>query len=317
MQRGSGMKVCTAQIPTPSCCSPKANARPGAPGGVTSTTHVTTSHEVNFTRESYNVSRSQLLHKAAPAAAFALLLLPSLRPRQAAAAVIEEEAAQNIFDSASACAASVHIRLSNGEAEGLGSGIVWPDGRGHVVTNYHVIKSIVSDRSGSKALTVGLIIDETEKSTEYAAEVLQTDADNDLAVLRIDAPPAMLAKVTVGSSRQLRVGQSVFAIGSPFGYGKSLSAGVVSGLNRAIPSPVGTMIRGAIQTDAAISSGNSGGPLLDSRGHLVGVNTSTFTRLGTGRSSGVNFAIPADLLVQVIPAMIVSGTQRSPPPGNS
>lgn len=73
----------------------------------------------------------------------------------------------------------------------------------------------------------------------------------------------------------------------------------------------------AVQTDAAISSGNSGGPLLDSRGHLVGVNTSTFTRLGTGRSSGVNFAIPADLLVQVIPAMIVSGTQRSPRPANS
>lgn len=99
--------------------------------------------------EGCGLSRSQLLQKATHAA-FALVLLPGLAPSQAAAAIVEEEAAQNIFESTSSCAASVRIRLSNGEAEGLGSGIVWPDGRGHIVTNYHVIKSIVSDRTGNK-----------------------------------------------------------------------------------------------------------------------------------------------------------------------
>jgi len=229
------------------------------------------------------------------------------------AAIIEEDAAQRLYEAVGACCTSVHIRLANGEGEGLGSGVVWPDGLGHVVTNYHVVKSIVSDFGGSKTLTVGLG-DGGAADREYPAEVLFTDADNDLAVLRIAQPPANLPTIAVGTSGKLRVGQSVFAIGSPFGYGKSLSTGVVSGLRRAIPSPVGTIIRGAIQTDAAISSGNSGGPLLDSGGRLVGINTASYTRSGTGRSSGVNFALPIDLVLQVVPNMIVSGTQRSPRP---
>lgn len=114
--------------------------------------------------------------------------------------------------------------------------------------------------------------------------------------------------MTIGTSRELRVGQSCFAIGNPYGYENTLTTGVISGLGREIPSPNGKAIRGAIQTDAAINAGNSGGPLIDSYGHVIGVNTATFTRKGTGMSSGVNFAIPIDIVVRVVPYLIVYGT---------
>uniref|UniRef100_A0A0D9Y1H5 Protease Do-like 5, chloroplastic n=1 Tax=Leersia perrieri TaxID=77586 RepID=A0A0D9Y1H5_9ORYZ len=172
--------------------------------------------------------------------------------------------------------------------EGTGSGFVW-DTAGHIV--------FLEDSSG----------------TSYSKEgtLVGCDPSYDLAVLKVDVDGDRLRPALIGTSKGLRVGQSCFAIGNPYGYEHTLTTGVVSGLGREIPSPNGRPIRGAIQTDAAINSGNSGGPLIDSYGHVIGVNTATFTRKGTGISSGVNFAIPIDTVVQSVPNLIVYGTSVS------
>ncbi|KAG1670359.1 hypothetical protein FOA52_000119 [Chlamydomonas sp. UWO 241] len=210
-------------------------------------------------------------------------------------------------------------------AEAVGTGVVW-DAFGHIVTNYHVIANV--DKAMLPLLTKVLVSDATGRNvTECSVELAGADALHDLAVLRIvgtdgagvdasgsgdggggaSGPPPPLTPIRLGRSADLKVGQYTFAIGSSFGLSRTLSAGVVSGLDRSIPSPVGTRIYGVVQTDAAINAGNSGGPLLDSSARLVALNTATFTRSGTGRGSGVNFALPADLLADVVPKLIVYG----------
>ncbi|XP_078428825.1 DEGP protease 5 isoform X2 [Wolffia australiana] len=188
---------------------------------------------------------------------------------------------------------------------GVGSGFVW-DSSGHVVTNYHVIEKLAMDQSGLLRCK-----DPSGKTFSREGKLIGLDPAHDLAVLKVDVSGEKLRPVNVGSSRDLRVGQSCYAIGNPYGYDHTLTTGIVSGLGREIPSPNGGPIRGAIQTDAAINSGNSGGPLIDSHGRVIGVNTATFTRRGTGMSSGVNFAIPIDLVVQTVPYLIVNGTATS------
>lgn len=152
------------------------------------------------------------------------------------------------------------------------------------------------------------LVDAKGNSFSRVAKIVGFDPAYDLAVLKVDVDRSGLKPVILGTSRDLHVGQSCFAIGSPYGYEDTLTTGVVSGLGREIPSPNGQAIRGAIQTDAAINSGNSGGPLIDSYGHVIGVNTATFTRKGSGVSSGVNFAIPIDTVVRTVPSLIVYGT---------
>ncbi|KAJ9135845.1 hypothetical protein P3X46_032973 [Hevea brasiliensis] len=171
------------------------------------------------------------------------------------------------------------IEDENAKVEGTGSGFIW-DKFGHIVTNYHVVDKLATDRSG-------------------------------LQRCKVDVEGHELKPAVLGTSRDLRVGQNCFAIGNPYGYENTLTTGVVSGLGREIPSPNGRAIRGAIQTDAAINAGNSGGPLINSYGHVIGVNTATFTRKGTGVSSGVNFAIPIDTVVRTVPHLIVYGTAYS------
>ncbi|KAF8053221.1 hypothetical protein N665_1448s0006 [Sinapis alba] len=194
----------------------------------------------------------------------------------------------------------------NAKIEGTGSGFVW-DKRGHIVTNYHVIAKLATDQSGLQRCKVSLV-DATGTKFTKEGKIVGLDPDNDLAVLKIETEGRELKPVALGTSSDLRVGQSCFAIGNPYGYENTLTIGVVSGLGREIPSPNGKSIREAIQTDADINSGNSGGPLLDSYGHTIGVNTATFTRKGTGMSSGVNFAIPIDTVVRTVPYLIVYGT---------
>ncbi|OMO74227.1 Peptidase S1C [Corchorus olitorius] len=193
--------------------------------------------------------------------------------------------------------------------EGTGSGFVW-DKFGHIVTNYHVIDKLATDQTGLQRCKVFLV---DAKGTSFYKEgkLVGIDPAYDLAVLKVDVEGYELKPVVVGTSRDLRVGQSCFAIGNPFGYENTLTTGVVSGLGREIPSPNGRAIRGAIQTDASINAGNSGGPLIDSYGHVIGVNTATFTRRGTGISSGVNFAIPIDTVMRTVPYLIVYGTPYS------
>ncbi|PHU09014.1 Protease Do-like 5, chloroplastic, partial [Capsicum chinense] len=186
----------------------------------------------------------------------------------------------------------------NAKVQGTGSGFIW-DKFGHIVTNYHVIAKLATDSSGLQRCKVSLVNAKGE-SIAKEAKIIGVDPAYDLAVLKVDVEGVEVKPVSVGTSRGLRVGQSCFAIGNPYGFENTLTTGVVSGLGREIPAPNGATIKGAIQTDAAINAGNSGGPLIDSSGHVIGVNTATFTRRGSGMSSGVNFAIPIDTVVRTI-----------------
>lgn len=180
---------------------------------------------------------------------------------------------------------------------GTGSGFVWDD-EGHIVTNYHVIQE------ASSAEVVFF------DHSSFKAELVGTSANHDLAVLRIRAPKNLLRPVLVGESHDLQVGQSVFAIGNPFGLNQTLTTGVVSAKSRTIRTPGGTTIDDAIQIDAAINPGNSGGPLLDSAGRLVGVNTAIYSPSGV--SAGVGFSIPVDIVNRVVPQIIQNGNYEPP-----
>jgi S1-C subfamily serine protease len=176
--------------------------------------------------------------------------------------------------------------------EGTGSGFMW-DEEGHIVTNYHVIRT-----------ANGCQVTLADNST-YSAELVGAAPAKDLAVLRIDAPKRLLRPIPVGTSRDLLVGQKVFAIGNPFGLDQTLTTGVISALNREIQSVARQPIQGVIQTDAAINPGNSGGPLLDSAGRLIGVNTAIFSP--SGAYAGIGFAIPVDTVNEVVPKLIQQG----------
>jgi S1-C subfamily serine protease len=180
---------------------------------------------------------------------------------------------------------------------GSGSGFVWDD-RGHVVTNFHVIQ-------GASAAKVTL----ADQST-WEAELVGVAPEKDLAVLRIDAPVARLRPIPVGTSHDLLVGQTVLAIGNPFGLDQTLTTGVISALGREIESAARIPIRDVIQTDAAINPGNSGGPLLDSAGRLIGVNTAIYSP--SGAYAGIGFAIPADTVNWVVSDLIAHGKVMRP-----
>lgn len=175
---------------------------------------------------------------------------------------------------------------------GTGTGFVW-DEAGHIVTNFHVIQ-------GANAARVTLA-----DQSSHRAELVGAFPDRDLAVLKINVAKSRLPPIPLGTSRDLQVGQRVYAIGNPFGLDQTLTTGIVSALNREIESVTRRTIRGAIQTDAAINPGNSGGPLLDSAGRLIGVNTAIFST--SGASAGIGFAIPVDEVNRIVPRLIRDG----------
>ncbi len=188
------------------------------------------------------------------------------------------------------------MMLGSRPIEGSGSGWVL-DKQGHIVTNHHVIDN-------SDSITVTLF-----KGEPIPAKVVGTDPQNDIAVLRIDAAPELLHPVVLGQSSPLRVGQRIFAIGSPFGLERTMTIGIVSSLERSIKSPrTNRMIKRIIQVDAALNQGNSGGPLLDSSGSLVGMNTAIAS--ATGENTGVGFAIPVDTIRRVVPQLLQFGEVR-------
>jgi S1-C subfamily serine protease len=180
---------------------------------------------------------------------------------------------------------------------GSGSGFVW-DKEGHIVTNFHVVK-------GADRATVTL----ADQST-WPAKLVGYEASKDLAVLKIEAPANVLIPIPIGQSNNLLVGQSVLAIGNPFGLDQSLSTGIISALGREIESVSGVPIRDVIQTDAAINPGNSGGPLLNSSGELIGVNTAIFSP--SGAFAGIGFSIPVDVVKWVVPDLINFGKLMRP-----
>ncbi|MBV6495863.1 MAG: PDZ domain-containing protein [Acidobacteria bacterium ACB1] len=188
------------------------------------------------------------------------------------------------------------------EGKGNGSGSVI-DANGDILTNYHVIE-------GAQKLTVSFGGDKT-----YPARVIGGDPDTDLAVIRIENPPAGLTVIPLGDSDKLVVGQKVLAIGNPFGLDRTLTTGVISGLQRPIRAVNGRPIDAAIQTDASINPGNSGGPLLDKYGKMIGINSQILSP--QGGSVGVGFAVPVNIAKRVVPQLIQFGEVRRPKLGAS
>ena len=186
--------------------------------------------------------------------------------------------------------------------EGAGSGFVL-DTNGHILTNYHVIEG---------AQPESFEITFNDDST-LSARIVGIDPRNDIAVLKLaeQAPPGLLVPVELGNSANLQVGQRAIAIGNPFGeFSSTLTTGVISALNRTLEGLEGLTISGIIQTDASINRGNSGGPLLDSAGRVIGINTAIFSPTST--SAGVGFAVPVDTVKRVLPDLLSLGRYRHP-----
>jgi S1-C subfamily serine protease len=180
---------------------------------------------------------------------------------------------------------------------GTGSGFIW-DEKGHVVTNWHVVEN-------AQSAHVRLA-----DKRAYEAVLVGASPEHDLAVLKINVPIARPSPVPVGSSHDLRVGQKVFAIGNPFGLDHTLSAGVISALDRSIEDGSGGTIDHLIQTDAAINPGNSGGPLIDSAGRVIGITTAIYSP--SGAFAGIGFAVPVDTVNRVVPHLLAYGAYLRP-----
>ena len=182
--------------------------------------------------------------------------------------------------------------------EGSGSGSVL-DQQGNILTNYHVI-------AGAQKLSVSM-----GGKKDYPAVVVGGDPDTDLAIIRLtEKPEGALTVIPMGDSDKLVVGQKVLAIGNPFGLDRTLTTGVISGLQRPIRARNNRLIEGAIQTDASINPGNSGGPLLDSRGRMIGINSQILSP--SGSSAGVGFAVPVSIAKRVVPQLLKNGAVRRP-----
>lgn len=182
-------------------------------------------------------------------------------------------------------------------AEGSGSGSII-DKLGHITTNYHVIE-------GARDINVTLYTGDS-----YPAILVGQDPDNDVAVLRISAPEESLFPISFGDSSQLKVGMHIIAIGNPFGLERTMSTGIISSLNRRITSKTRRSMKSIIQIDAALNQGNSGGPLLNSLGELIGMNTAIAT--STGDNAGIGFAIPSNTIARVVPQLIQNGRVTRP-----
>lgn len=183
---------------------------------------------------------------------------------------------------------------------GMGSGLVW-DNLGHIVTNYHVV-------ADGDAFSIAF----REDKKQYRAKVVGVDPKNDLAVLKLEEIPKNLKAIVRGDSKALLVGQKALAIGNPLGLDHTLTTGTVSALDRKIKGIGGVSINGMIQTDASINPGNSGGALLDSQGKLIGINTMIYNAGGSSASAGLGFAIPVNIIKDVVPQLIQFGKVNRP-----
>ena len=201
--------------------------------------------------------------------------------------------ASEIYDSASKAVVELAAGGSQGNAQG--SGFVY-DRSGHIVTNQHVV-------AGASSISVSFW-----NGVELDAEVVGTDPSTDLAVIRVDAPAGLLSPLRLGDSSAVDVGDAVLAMGSPFGLEGTITSGIVSALHRQMTAPNNFTITDTIQTDAAINHGNSGGPLLDSRGRVIGVNAQIESE--SGGSDGVGFAIPANTVRSIARQLITTGEVR-------
>ncbi|HEY2412299.1 MAG TPA: trypsin-like peptidase domain-containing protein [Pirellulaceae bacterium] len=188
--------------------------------------------------------------------------------------------------------------MLSAQGEGSGSGSVI-DKNGHILTNYHVVE----DAEEIQVMLFG--------GKAYPANLVGYDAGHDIAILKVDAPADVLFPITFGTSQNLKVGQRVYALGNPFGLEGTMTTGIISNLNRTLPSRVeGHDMQSIIQTDAALNPGNSGGPLLDTNGRLIGMNVAIATK--SGQNAGLGFAIPVSRIARFIPELIANGKITRP-----
>ena len=204
-----------------------------------------------------------------------------------------------IFEKTEASVVQVNVRAADGRIMpgNMGSGFVYSDD-GYIITNNHVIDN-------AKKVTVTFLDGES-----YIAQIIGTDSDLDLAVLKVQTGSTYLQPIPIGDSSQLKVGQEIAAIGNPFGLSGSMTSGIISQMGRLLPQDSGYSIPDVIQTDAAINPGNSGGPLLNMKGEVVGINTAI--QSATGEFTGVGFAVPSNTVKKVIPVLIEDGIFHHP-----
>jgi S1-C subfamily serine protease len=212
-----------------------------------------------------------------------------------------EQALVDVFERCSPSVASiqtsamVRTRWGIQEQSGAGSGFVWDDA-GIVVTNHHVVQD-----AREVFVTVG--------GRNLKADVLASSPNHDLAVVRLRGNVSGLVPLPIGRSAELKVGQTAIAIGNPFGFSQTMTTGIVSALDRSIEAGEGKVLHGLIQVDAAINRGNSGGPLLDSAGRLIGVTTAIYSPSGT--SAGIGFAVPVDTVNEIVPRLIAGRSTQA------
>jgi len=226
--------------------------------------------------------------------------LPVASPSVSTAGLTDEEAINvRVYRQAAPAVANIVTRAVEYDfffnpvpVEGAGSGFVI-DPRGYVLTNFHVVQ---------EAQTIEVTLGDQSR---YPAKFVGGDPRNDIALIKIDSPSRKLTALALGDSSALQVGQRVLAIGNPFGFQSTLTTGVVSALGRTVQTGPQTFIDEAIQTDAAINRGNSGGPLLNSRGEVIGMNTAIFTPTGT--TAGLGFSIPSSTLKLIAQDLISTG----------
>lgn len=189
----------------------------------------------------------------------------------------------------------VLIRSTVPDGVGQGSGFIF-DANGHIVTNFHVVEDALS-------VTVTFI-----DGTIFDAEIIGTDPYSDVAVIRVDAPASMLKPLPLGDSSKLKVGESIVAIGNPYGLANTLTSGIISATGRQMDSTGNYPIVDVIQMDAAINPGNSGGPLVNLKGEVVGINTA----IPSETSRGIGFAVPSNTIARELPSLLTDGTYHHP-----
>jgi len=204
-----------------------------------------------------------------------------------------------IFEKDESGVVKVNVQRSetDGIVNGVGSGFVF-DKKGHIITNAHVIND-------AKKIVITFL-----DGRSYNAEIIGIDEFTDIAVIKVNADLTLLHPLALGDSSNLKVGETIAAIGNPFGLSGSMTSGIVSQLGRLLPSGAGYSIPDIIQTDAAINPGNSGGPLLNMRGEVVGINTAIQST--TGEFTGVGFAIPSQTIAKIVPTLIERGEYDHP-----
>ncbi|HEY2645554.1 MAG TPA: trypsin-like peptidase domain-containing protein [Candidatus Acidoferrales bacterium] len=244
-------------------------------------------------RQPQNVGAVPAASPAVPAS------LPGAKPME----LLGDEALYvKIYSQAAPAVANINTRTLEYDVfmepvpvEGAGSGFVI-DPRGYILTNFHVVQN-------AQAISVTL-----GDRSHYDAKFIGADERNDIALVKIDPKDRKVPVLTMGDSDNLQVGQLVLAIGNPFGFQSTLTTGVVSALGRTVQTGQTTVIDGAIQTDAAINQGNSGGPLLNSHGEVIGINSAIYTPSGT--TAGIGFAIPISTARQIAQDLITEGRVR-------